>query len=204
MMCPIWCRRTSGRRCNRSTASAADAGTAGMPIRPRSGHAGRCALDSLHLIDRLEEMVAEGRRMPIGAGVVVDRRRLLDLVDQMRAALPNEIREAGDVLQRRDEVLERADEEAKIKLRRAQEQVDDILENESIVRAAQARADMLVREAEARGDRMLLDTETQARARLAEAEKLANEQMDVTDRYATEMLRRLQEQLSSFTKNVNT
>ena len=114
-------------------------------------------MDSLHLIDRLEEMVAEGRRMPIGAGVVVDRRRLLDMVDQMRAALPNEIREAQDVLRRRDEVLQRAEEEAKIKLRRAQEQIDDILDNESIVKAAQARAEMLVREADARGDRMLLD-----------------------------------------------
>jgi len=121
-----------------------------------------------------------------------------------RAALPNEIREAADILGRRDELIERAEEEAQIKLRRAQQQVDDILENESIVKAAQARADMLVREAEARGDRMLLDTETQARGRLAEAEKLAGEQMDEADRYATEMLRRLQEQLQSFTKNVNT
>ena len=140
--------------------------------------------------------------MPIGAGVVVDRRRLLDLVDQMRAALPNEVREAEDVLRRRDEVLARAEEEAKIKLRRAEEQVDDILDNESIVKAAQARAEMLVREAEARGDRMLLDAENQARARLAQAEKLANEQMDEADRYATEMLRRLNDQLQAFTKNV--
>jgi hypothetical protein len=161
-------------------------------------------MDSLHLIDRLEEMVAEGRRMPIGAGVVVDRRRLLDMVDQMRAALPNEIKEAEDILRRRDEILQRADEEAKIKLRRAQEQVDDILDNESIVKAAQARAEMLVREAEARGDRMLLDTENQARSRLAEAEKLANEQMDEADRYAAEMLRRLDEQLQVFAKNVRT
>jgi cell division septum initiation protein DivIVA len=161
-------------------------------------------MDSLHLIDRLEELVAEGRRMPIGAGVVVDRRRLLDMVDQMRAALPNEIKEAEDILRRRDEILQRADEEAKIKLRRVQEQVDDILENESIVKAAQARADMLVREAEARGDHMLLDTENQARSRLAEAEKLANQQMDEADRYAAEMLRRLDEQLQTFAKNVRT
>jgi cell division septum initiation protein DivIVA len=149
-------------------------------------------------------MVAEGRRMPIGAGVVVDRRRLLDLVDQMRAALPNEIREAEDVLRRRDEIIARAEEEAKIKLHRAQEQVDDILENESIVKAAQARAEMLVREAEARGDRMLLDTENQAHSRLAEAEKLAGEQMDEADRYAAEMLRRLDEQLQLFARNVRT
>ena len=142
--------------------------------------------------------------MPLGAGVVVDRRRLLDLVDQMRAALPGEIKQASDILARRDEVLQRADEEAQIKLRRAQSQIDDLLSNDSIVREAQARADMLVREAEARCDRMLLDGENQAKSRLAEAEKLSGEQMDEADRYATEMLRRLDDQLQLFTKNVRT
>lgn len=140
--------------------------------------------------------------MPIGAGVVVDRRRLLDLVDQMRAALPNEIKEAADILRRRDEVIARAEEEAQIKLRRAEQQLDDILSNENVVREAQARADMLVREAEARCDRMLLDAETQAKARLAEADRLAGEQMDEADRYALEMMRRLQSQLAAFAKNV--
>jgi hypothetical protein len=147
-------------------------------------------------------MVAEGRRMPIGAGVVVDRRRLLDLVDQMRAALPNEIKDAQQILNQRNDVLHRAEEDAQIKLRRAQEQIDDLLSHDSIVREAQARADMLVREAEARCDRMLLDTENQAKSRMAEAEKLSGEQMDEADRYATEMLRRLDEQLQMFTKNV--
>jgi hypothetical protein len=149
-------------------------------------------------------MVAEGRRMPIGAGVVVDRRRLLDLVDQMRAALPNEIKEADDILRRRDEIIARADEEAKIKVRRGQEQVEQLLQHESFVREAQGRADMIVREAEARSDRMLLDAETQTQSRLAEADKLAGEQMDEADRYALEMLRRLDEQLQAFTKNVRT
>lgn len=140
--------------------------------------------------------------MPIGAGIVVDRRRLLDLVDQMRAALPNEIREAEDILTRRDEILKRAEEEAQIKLRRAQGQVDQILEHDSIVKEAQARAEMLVREADARCDGMLQDAEVQAKSRLAEAEKLAGEQMDEADRYALEILHRLDEQLGQFTKNV--
>ena len=39
---------------------------------------------------------------------------------------------------------------------------------------------------------------------MAEAEKLAGEQMDEADRYATEMLRRLDEQLQLFGKNVRT
>jgi hypothetical protein len=37
---------------------------------------------------------------------------------------------------------------------------------------------------------------------MAEAEKLSSEQMDEADRYATEMLRRLDEQLQMFAKNV--
>ncbi len=142
--------------------------------------------------------------MPIGAGVVVDRRRLLDLVDQMRAALPNEIKEADDLLRRRNEVLQRGEEDAQIKLRRAQEQIDELLSHDAIVREAQARAEMLVREADARCDRMLLDTENQAKSRMAEADKLSGEQMDEADRYAAEMLRRLDEQLQLFGKNVRT
>lgn len=142
--------------------------------------------------------------MPIGAGVVVDRRRLLDLVDLMRAALPNEIKEADDLLRRRGEVLQSAEEDAQIKLRRAQEQIDELLSHDAIVIEAQARADMLVREAEARCDRMLLDTENQAKSRMAEAEKLSGQQMDEADRYAAEMLRRLDDQLQLFGKNVRT
>ncbi len=142
--------------------------------------------------------------MPIGAGVVVDRRRLLDLVDQMRAALPNEIKEADDLLRRRDEVLQRGEEDAQIKLRRAQDQIDELLSHDAIVREAQARAEMLVREAEARCDRMLLDTENQAKSRMAEADKLSGDQMDEADRYAAEMLRRLDDQLQLFGKNVRT
>lgn len=142
--------------------------------------------------------------MPIGAGVVLDRRRLLDLVDQMRAAMPNEIREAEDILSRKSEVLRLADEEAQIKLRRAQEQIDDLLSQDAIVREAQARAEMLVREAEARCDRMLMDAEQQAKARMMEAEKLSGEQMDEADRYAAEMLHRLEEQLQAFSRNVRT
>ena len=87
---------------------------------------------------------------------------------------------------------------------RAQEQIDDLLSQDSVVRQAQARAEMLVREAEARCDRMLMDAESQGKARMAEAEKLSGEQMDEADRYAAQMLRRLEEQLQVFSRNVRT
>ena len=60
-------------------------------------------MDLLHLIDRLEEQIGEARRLPIGTGSVIDRRRLLDLVDQLRAAVPQQVREAHGVLEKRDQ-----------------------------------------------------------------------------------------------------
>jgi hypothetical protein len=44
-------------------------------------------LDILHLIDRLEEMVGEARRLPVGGGSVMSRQRLIDLIDRMRVAV---------------------------------------------------------------------------------------------------------------------
>lgn len=159
-------------------------------------------MDILHLIDRLEEMVGEARRLPIGAGVVLDRRRLLDLVDQMRAAVPNEVKEAARILEQREDLLARAEEEASLKLARCEEEVARRLDEQSLVQEAQARATMIVQDAEARADRIIRDAQTQAQSRLAEADKLATEQMDEADRYALEMLRRLEDQLNVFLANV--
>lgn len=159
-------------------------------------------MDVLHLIDRLEEMVGEARRLPIGTGVVMDRRRLLDLVDQLRAAVPSEVKEARDIIARRDEVLSSAEEEARIRIARADEEVERRLSETEIVRAAEMRAQLLVQEAEAKAERLLREAQADAQSRLAEAEKVAAQQMDDADRYALEMLRRLEEQLQTFIGSV--
>ena len=46
-------------------------------------------MDLLHLVDRLEELIAEAQKMPIGNRVIIDRRRLLDMIDQMFARPAN-------------------------------------------------------------------------------------------------------------------
>ena len=65
-------------------------------------------MDILHLIDRLEELVAEARRMPIGQGVVIDRRRLLELVDHMRSSVPWEVKDARGIVDEKEAILEEA------------------------------------------------------------------------------------------------
>ena len=50
--------------------------------------------------------------MPVGGGVLVDRRHILDLIDQLRVAIPANIRQARDVLQRRAQALAEAERES--------------------------------------------------------------------------------------------
>lgn len=159
-------------------------------------------IDLLHLIDRLEEQIGEARRLPIGTGSVVDRRRLLDLVDQLRAAVPAEVREAQEVLDREREVLAQADEEAAVRLSRADEEAERRVSESEVAKAAEARAEQIIAEAHSEAERLLEEAKRQAEARSAEGGRLASEQMDEADRYALEMLRKLEQQLDAFAASV--
>jgi hypothetical protein len=150
----------------------------------------------------LEELTGEAGRLPIGTRVLMDRRRLLDLVDQMRAAVPSEVKEAREVLSEREEVMRQAHEDAAIVRAKADEEVEQRLSESEVVKAAQARAEMLLGEAQASIERMEREAQERARDHMSEAERAATQQMDEADRYALEMLQKLHTQLEAFITNV--
>lgn len=146
--------------------------------------------------------MGEGTKLPIGGRVAIDRRRLLDLIDQMRVAVPAELREAQEVLSQKEEVLTGAREESQLMIARAQQEVEERLRDNEIVRAAQGRGDEIIRRAEEQADALIKDAEERMRARLSQAESVAAQQMDEADRYALEMLKKLESQLSAFLASV--
>ncbi|MGQ9573254.1 MAG: hypothetical protein ACUVV3_08740 [Dehalococcoidia bacterium] len=156
------------------------------------------SLDILYLIDRLEELVARGARVPLGSGVVVHRQRLLDLVDRMRVAMPANVREAREVLQKQEEALVQAQEEAGRIIARAQAEAEERLKKEAVVKAAEERAQQIVRQGEERAQALVRDAEAQAKERLDEAQRSAQQQMEEADLYALQTLRRLETQLNNF------
>jgi hypothetical protein len=76
-------------------------------------------VDILHLIDRLEEMVGEARKLPVGGGAVMSRQRLIDLIDRMRVAVPREVYDSREMLEKKDELLREATEAAQLLLAEA-------------------------------------------------------------------------------------
>ena len=106
-------------------------------------------MDILHLIDRLEEILNESRPFPFTHNVIVDEDRVLDLIDQMRVAIPEEVKKAQQLLAQRDRLLAQAQEEANRTLALAREKSEQLVERDAIVQAAQAKADQIVAQARA-------------------------------------------------------
>lgn len=104
-------------------------------------------MDILHLVDRLEELLNQSRPLPFTHNVIVDEDRMLDIIDQMRVAVPDEIKKAQQLLSQRDRILAQAQEEANRTLAIAREKSEQLLERDAIVQAAQARADQVIHQA---------------------------------------------------------
>jgi hypothetical protein len=107
-------------------------------------------MDILHLVDRLEELLNQSRPFPFTHNVIIDEDRMLDIIDQMRVAVPDEVKKAQQLLAQRDRILAQAQEEANRTIAIAREKSDQLVERDAIVQAAQARADQI--QAQARTD----------------------------------------------------
>ena len=116
---------------------------------------------------------------------------LLDIIDRLRVSVPEDIREARQLIQQRDGVMEEALVQAKKITDAAEEEFRARLRESEIVKAAQASVQKILSEAERKAETVLADAERVARTRKEDA-----------DRYTLEVLRKLNEQLSTFLTSV--
>ena len=84
--------------------------------------------------------MAGGKKLPLTNNVVLEQAGLLELIDQLRASVPEEVRQAKRITDEVGRITERAHEEADAVLARAQEQAAQMLEERELVKMAQQRA----------------------------------------------------------------
>lgn len=159
-------------------------------------------MEILDLVNSLEELIVQARRLPVGGNLVLDRKRMLDIVDQMRLAVPADVREATQILDTQEQVLADASRSAQGIVERAEEERARLIEENSVVRAAHERSQALIMDAETRARQMLAEADSTVAAHLSEAAEAASKQLDDADQYALEVLRRLENQLQAFLESI--
>ena len=106
-------------------------------------------MDILQLIDRLEELFNDAKAVPFTHNVVIDEDRMLEIIDQMRIVIPDEVKKAQQILGQRDRFLAQAQEEADRTIALAREKAEQLAMKDNIVLEAQRRAEQILNQARA-------------------------------------------------------
>jgi len=119
-------------------------------------------MDVLVLIDKLDDLVHNAKQVPLTDQVRVDKEEIYDLLDQMRATIPEEIKQARWIVKERQEMLAEAKREAERIVKEARERQDRLISNEEVMKAAERAAEDIVDEAQAREREIRLGAEDYA------------------------------------------
>ena len=119
-------------------------------------------MDVLVLIDKLDDLVHNAKQVPLTDQVRVDKEEIYDLLDQMRATIPEEIKQARWIVKERQEMLAEAKREAERIVKEARERQERLVSNEEIMKAAERAAEDIVDEAQAREREIRLGAEDYA------------------------------------------
>lgn len=119
-------------------------------------------MDVLVLIDKLDDLVHNAKPVPLTDQVRVDREEIFDLLDQMRATIPEEIKQARWIVKERQEMLAESKREAERTIKEAHEQQTSLVSQEEVTKQAERQAEDIVEEARAREREIRLGAEDYA------------------------------------------
>ena len=105
-------------------------------------------MDIIFLLERLESQIATGTGLPVTGKVLVDRDAILDLIDQLRVAIPEEVSAAKRINTEGERIIEKAHDEATRIVSRAQEQAAFLIGERGLTETAQAEGRRIVEQAE--------------------------------------------------------
>jgi len=138
-------------------------------------------MDILHLIDQLEALFNESKSVWLTNDVMIKEDRLIDLIDQMRLSIPDEVKQSQQILNQKERILAQAQEEANRTINLAREKSVEMVDRDGIVESARIKADQIIRRAEEQGKMVKQDA----------------------DEYAVETLRNLKVELEKILNLVN-
>jgi hypothetical protein len=127
-------------------------------------------MDILYLVDRIEAILNAGQKVPFSSKVMVDEHETMDVLDQMRVVIPEEIKTARRLNQDRERITQQAEAEAERIIKQAQDRAEEMIQQHDVMREVERRAEEV----------------------LARADTQAEEIRAGADQYALEVLRALE------------
>ena len=148
-------------------------------------------MDIINVIDKLEALVDTSRRVPTTRARLVDADKVMELVEQLRLVVPQDIRSAQEVIEKKDNILNQAQMDARRTRNEAEEEYSARVDQNEIVLAARKISEQTVSEVERKASRMTEQAELEARTSRSDA-----------DAYVAQTLRNLENELTRILSSV--
>ncbi len=128
-------------------------------------------MDIQHLVDRLEDLIDEGRHLFGTKFTMVDEERALEIIDQMRISVPEEIEKAARTIDQRDRVLAEANEEAARIVQQARQHSEDLIDDQEMVKQAKVRAEYVIEQAKIEAAKITREADDYVMVQLSQLEQ---------------------------------
>ena len=121
-------------------------------------------------MQRLEELVREAKSMPLSSSALINRQEMLELLEEARNDLPEEIKQARWIVKDRQDLLNKARKEAEAIVESGHAERDRTVSEQEVVQAARQEADRTIAEAREQSRLIRLEAEDYVDAKLAQFE----------------------------------
>lgn len=111
-------------------------------------------MDILNLLERIEDIIEEASKFPLSNKVMIDKEEVLEVINEIRLKLPDEINRASWVAKERQRILNEAQSEADELIDKVRDQQKYLIEESEIVKQAQKYAEQLIEDAERKASDM--------------------------------------------------
>jgi vacuolar-type H+-ATPase subunit H len=119
-------------------------------------------MDILHLIDRLEDELSRGRRLPLTSIVMLNEQRLWSVIDTMRISIPKEVDEAQRLNAERERILAQAQEQARRIVDSTRRQAEQLTGRQEVLQKANVEAKEILDQALSEAQRFQMEADSYA------------------------------------------
>ena len=111
-------------------------------------------MDILNLLERIEDIIEDASKFLLSSKVMIDKEEVLEVINEIRLKMPDEINRASWVSKERQRILNEAQNEAEELISKVTEQQKTLIEESEITRQAKKYANQLIQEAEQKANEM--------------------------------------------------
>jgi hypothetical protein len=154
------------------------------------------------MIERMEDLILTGFGVPLTPWTVVNGDKLVPLLDRIRENLPDEIRQAQSIIDRRDDMMAEAQRRATQMMQDAKEQAEMMLSESELLKAVHAEAERVRQQVITELEAMRKKTFEEAEAMKARAREESIRVREGADQYAEAVLSSLDKSLVEFQTTV--